>query len=81
MEAEKVEMAVRVYTDTQDAAVRKALAAAARVPGQELKVTATEEGWVVEVYSAWDEQGDNVVRLLVPKDKGKDALVVQKVAL
>jgi hypothetical protein len=72
---------VHVYTDAQSSELRKALMASSRVSGQELRVTPTEEGWEITLYSAWHENSGPLVEVLIPKDPKRPAVEVKRMAL
>lgn len=45
-----------------------ALSNSARFGGQELTVRATEEGWLIKVFSCYDCQDTCSVQIMIPKD-------------
>lgn len=45
-----------------------ALTKSARFGGQELTVRATDEGWLIKVFSCYDNHDNCSVQILIPKD-------------
>lgn len=46
----------------------QALSKSTRFYGQELNVRATEEGWLIKVFSCYDSHDESSVQILIPKD-------------
>lgn len=53
------------------------LSKSARWYGQELSVRATDEGWVITVFSCWDDRDECGIEILIPKD-GKEPAKILK---
>ena len=53
-----------------------ALSKSSRFGGQELSVWATEEGWLIKVFSCYDFHEDFSVQIMIPKDRMKPAQIL-----
>ena len=53
------------------------LSKSARWGGQELNVRATEEGWLIKVFSCYELMDEYSIQILIPKDSSKPAKIIK----
>ena len=53
-----------------------ALSQSARWSGQEIDIKATNEGWLISVFSCYEIKNECSVQVLIPKDHNKPAQIV-----
>lgn len=54
-----------------------ALGTAGRWNGQELSLEASEEGWIIKVFSCYSEDFVTEVKILIPKDLNKPVKILK----